>query len=100
VWTGAEASSKKLVDSLGGFDKALDTTRTLLGYDRAERWAPEVVRAPRHPPPALDPPHLRTAAQALLFLGQALGVDVRALGFASRNERVLFWSPVASWFDG
>jgi protease-4 len=100
VWTGAEAASKRLVDSLGGFDKALETTRTLLGYDKAEKYAPMVVRAPRRSQaPLTPPPQLAPAAAAFNSIAKCVGVDPRTLVFTSMRERVLTWSPIASWFE-
>jgi protease-4 len=100
VWTGAEAASKRLVDTLGGFDKALETTRTLIGYDRAAKFAPVVVRAPRRSQAPLTPaPALAPAAAMFTSIARTVGVDPRTLVFTSMRERVLTWSPLASWFD-
>jgi protease IV len=93
VWTGAEASSRRLVDRLGGFDEALASARRRAGDDSGE-LAPVVLRAPRAEIAPLDPP-----ARAARVLLRAIGVDPGLLALARARERVLVWSELASWID-
>jgi protease-4 len=89
VWTGAAAASKRLVDTLGGFDEALASARRLAGDRSLE---PAVLRAPRGGIPPLDPP-----AQAARLALTALGVDPGMLGLSNGREQVFCFSEIASW---
>ena len=91
VWAGAAASSKKLVDTLGGFEEALASARRRAG-DTLGELEPIVIRAPRSGMPPLDPP-----AQAARLALLALGLDASGLALIGARDRVLLWSELASW---
>ncbi len=93
VWSGAAASGKRLVDTLGGFEEALASARRRAG-DLDGKLAPMVLTAPRGAIPPLDPP----AQAARMALG-ALGVDTSLLAFSGGRpgDRVLVWCELATW---
>lgn len=93
VWSGAAASGKCLVDTLGGFEEALESARRRAGDERG-RLAPLVLRPPRGAVPPLDPP-----AQAARLALSALGLDAGALSLvvSPSRERVLVFSELATW---
>ena len=91
MWSGAAASSKRLVDTLGGFEEALASAQRRAGDDDG-KLVPMVLRAPRGGIPPLDPP-----AQAARLLLGALGVDASVLALSGSRDRVLVWSELATW---
>jgi len=96
VWTGLDARDRGLVDSLGGFDDALQALRARIGAG-ADRLRPVVLKPPPRPVSWLD---VRPAgathalAQALEPVARSLGIDVGLLALC--GERVLAWSPAAA----
>jgi protease-4 len=100
VWSGIDAASQGLVDSLGGFDVACDRARELAAAKwgaRASTLEPRVVRGGRQPPPPLDPP--ARAAQGALSLLRAVSplLDRElTLALTATSERVLAWSDLAA----
>jgi protease-4 len=99
VWTGADAHARGLVDRLGGFEDALEALRGRIGRG-ADRLRIAVVRPPRKPFPALDPPEHKAGCatfEVFCWMADALGLDGTWL--ALRHERVLalarFLSPLA-----
>jgi protease IV len=91
VWSGAAASGKRLVDTLGGFEEALASAQRRAG-DELGKLAPMVLTAPRGAIPPLDPP----AQAARMALG-ALGIDTSLLAFGGARDRVLVWCELATW---
>lgn len=88
VYSGAEAHAKGLVDLLGGFERALHETRTLLGAAGRDLEA-VVIKPPRHVP---DPPSLPVPAAAFLEqLGLGDALEAAQLCLGGNGDRVLAW---------
>ncbi len=94
VWSGAAASGKRLVDTLGGFEEALASARRRAG-DEDGALVPMVLRAPRGAIPPLDPP--AQAARAALETLAAFGLDTSLFALAGARDRVLLWCELATW---
>jgi len=90
VWSGADAQARGLVDSLGGFERALHVLRQMVGPQGA-RIEPVIVRVARYIPP---PPPLPAPVPAVLeALGLAPAADLLSLAAHTPGERVLAWDP-------
>jgi protease-4 len=92
VYTGKDALEVKLVDVLGGFDVAVEEVRRRLGTDVRDRAEVKVVKAPRHPVLALEPP--RAAALRMLLGALVPERDRLVLELALGGERLLALSPI------
>jgi len=92
IYSGVDAQSCGLVDALGGFDRALDMARSLLGPSGRGLEA-RLIRPPRIKPPPPPLPRVIQATLAALGLSDLLAaLQLRAsLG----EERVLtYWAGV------
>jgi protease IV len=83
VYAGTDAHDRRLVDLLGGFDRALLELRTLIGAD-AKHLEPRFVHAKK----TLPPPPLQAAAGAALLAGPLRGW-LAAAGLAALPDAAL-----------
>lgn len=97
VYSGRDAHREKLVDTLGGFDRAVEEVKTLIG-PHARDFKPVVISPPRIRPTS---PELRGPLVAWLELlesldGGAVMRDALLLSlFSSPHERLLAWDPLS-----
>ncbi|MBX3207492.1 MAG: signal peptide peptidase SppA [Labilithrix sp.] len=97
VYTGKDALDAKLVDALGGFDVAVEEVKRRLDPGLRARLEVRVVRTPRHPLPAPEPPkHEDASRRVATALVAALLPSRERLAFelAVSGERVLALGPV------
>lgn len=96
VYSGRDAHRSGLVDILGGFDRAVDEVRNILGPE-ARDFRPAIIHPPRIRPTA---PEIRGPLVPILELIEGLDGgtvlrDALALALAtSPTERLLAWDPV------
>jgi protease-4 len=93
VYTGADALEAKLVDVLGGFETALEEVKRRLAVSVRERVQVRLVRPPRQPLPALEPPPAKEAVWS--FALSLLPAHERVVAeLAVSGERVLALAPI------
>ena len=84
VYAGTDAHERRLVDLLGGFNRALLELRTLVGAD-AKHLEPRFVRAKK----ALPPPPLQVAAAGAALAAGPLRAWLAAAGLAALPDAAL-----------
>lgn len=96
VWSGRDAQARGLVDTLGGFETALQLACARAGLEVSDVQVGSIRAWSKIPPLPLPRDDRAPAAYGLVL--RALGVQDLALLIASGADRVLAWSPIASRF--